>query len=287
MHESSLRLADGRTLSYAEHGDPRGAAVLFFHGLPGSRLTRHPDESIAERLGVRLFTFDRPGYGRSTPQPRRRFLDWAEDMRQFADASGLERLALVGWSGGAPYALAVASVLEQRVERVVLVSPVALLADTDSVQHLSPRLRRNVRVARIAPWLVGLSVGRELRAFARDPEGAVDRAFVGAPPCDRVVLAEGPLRRMYVASRAEAYRQGPRPILQDALLYLRPWGFEPSAVRAPVRILHGQLDETIAPAHGRELAAMLDSCEVSFVAGEGHMLCLTRWEEILIAATGL
>jgi pimeloyl-ACP methyl ester carboxylesterase len=286
MHESSLRLADGRTLAYAEQGDRAGAPALFFHGLPGSRLTRHPDESIAQRLGVRLFTFDRPGYGRSTSQPRRRFVDWAGDMRQFADEIALERFALIGWSGGAPYALAVASVLGERVTRVVLVSPVAPLAGTRSAQHLSPRLRRNVRIARIAPWLVGLTVSREVHAFARDPERAFDRVFADAPACDRVILEEGPVRRMYVASRIEAYRQGPRPILQDALLYLRPWGFEPSSVRVPVTLFHGELDDTIAPAHGRQLASMLGDYETSFVAGEGHMLCLTRWEEILRAAVG-
>ncbi len=281
MHDSSLRLADGRTLAYAEHGDPAGAPVLFFHGLPGSRLTRHPDESIARGLGVRLFTFDRPGYGRSTAQPGRRILDWAEDVRQFADAAALEGFALLGWSGGAPYALAVAQALEARVARVVLVSPVAPLAGTGSARQLSPRLRRNVRIARIAPWLVGLTVTREVRAFARDPERALDRAFADVPPCDRVVLEEGPIRRMYVASRIEAYRQGPRPLLQDALLYLRPWGFEPSSVRTPVKLVHGELDETIAPEHTRQLASMLGDCETSFVAGEGHMVCLARWEELL------
>jgi pimeloyl-ACP methyl ester carboxylesterase len=86
---------------------------------------------------------------------------------------------------------------------------------------------------------------------------------------------------MYVASRIEAYRQGPRPLLQDALLYLRPWGFEPSSVRTPVKLVHGELDETIAPEHSRALASMLSDCDISFVAGEGHMVCLMRWEDLL------
>jgi pimeloyl-ACP methyl ester carboxylesterase len=284
MRESSLRLADGRTLAYAEHGDAGGAPVLFFHGLPGSRLTRHPDESAATRAAVRLFTFDRPGYGRSTAQPERRIVDWAGDVEQFAVDAGLERFAVVAWSGGAPYALAVARSLRNRIERVVLVAPIAPLAGTSAARDLSPALRRRVRVARVAPWLVGLSVSRDLRAFARDPERALDRAFAGAPACDRDVLADDAIRAMYVESRAEAYRQGPRPVLQDALLYLRPWGFDVGDVETPVQIFHGELDETIAPAHSKQLAALLPKQESTFVDGEGHMLCLTRWEDVLRAA---
>jgi pimeloyl-ACP methyl ester carboxylesterase len=55
-------------------------------------------------------------------------------------------------------------------------------------------------------------------------------------------------------------------------------------VETPVRIFHGELDETIAPAHTRQLAALLPNHESAFVDGEGHMLCLTRWEDFLRAA---
>lgn len=284
MRESSLRLEDGRTLAFAEYGDVTGAPLLFFHGLPGSRLTRHPDESIAARAGVRLFTFDRAGYGRSTAQQDRRIVDWADDVRQFAANTGLDRFAIVAWSGGAPYALAVAHALRGQVERVVLVAPVAPLASTSAVRDLSPALQRRVRIARVAPWLVGLSVSREVRAFLRDPERALEHAFADAPSCDRAVLADDAIRRMYVESRTEAYRQGPKPVLQDALLYLRPWGFDVASVDTPVRIFHGLLDETIAAAHSRQLGNVLHASESTFVDAEGHMLCLTRWDEILRAA---
>jgi pimeloyl-ACP methyl ester carboxylesterase len=281
---SSLRLADGRTLAYAEHGDAAGTPVLFVHGLPGSRLTRHPDESIATAAGIRLFTFDRPGYGRSSPKPGRRIVDWTSDVEELAAAANLERFAVVAWSGGAPYALAVAQALRERVERVVLVAPVAPLAGTSAAGDLSPALRRRVRIARVAPWLVGLSASRDVRAFARNPDRALERAFADAPACDRAVLADDAIRQMYLESRAEAYRQGAKPVLQDAMLYLRPWGFDVGSVETPVRIFHGALDETIAPSHGRRLAELLPASEPTFVEGEGHMLCLTRWDEVLRAA---
>src|SRR3954470_14650409 len=75
--EGSIRLADGRTLAYAEHGDPDGWPVLGCHGSPSSRLERHVEDGGAyRRWGVRFIVPDRPGFGRSDPHPGRRIIDW-------------------------------------------------------------------------------------------------------------------------------------------------------------------------------------------------------------------
>ena len=66
-----ISLRDGRRLGYAEYGDPDGKPVFFFHGLPGSRRQRHPDNSIAIKLGARIIAIDRPGYGLSDFQQGR------------------------------------------------------------------------------------------------------------------------------------------------------------------------------------------------------------------------
>ena len=278
---TTFSLSDGRVLGFAEQGDPAGRPLLMFHGLPGSRLTRHPDARIAERRGVRVFTLDRPGIGLSTPKPRRRFLDWPRDVAEFADALGLDRFSVLGWSAGTPYALATAHELGERVDCVVLVAPLVPLFGTRFGQSLSPALRRRARVGRAVPWLVWLTIFVEERTFRRDPERALERAFAKGPAADRRVLDDPALREMLIASRREAYRQGPTRVLEDALLYLRPWAFDPAEVRAPVRLWHGEDDATLAPAMGRYLAEMLQDCEATFVAGEGHMICVTRWAEIL------
>ncbi len=98
----TLTLRDGRTLGYAEYGDPRGTPVFLCHGTPGSRLDRHPDETIATSLGVRLIVPDRPGYGLSSFQTGRSLLDWPADLDQLADSLGIGRFAVVGVSGGDP-----------------------------------------------------------------------------------------------------------------------------------------------------------------------------------------
>ncbi len=67
--DSVVALRDGRSLAYAEWGDPLGRPVVLFHGQPGSRLLC-PDADATESAGVRLITVDRPGYGRSDPESR-------------------------------------------------------------------------------------------------------------------------------------------------------------------------------------------------------------------------
>ncbi|MGX5657310.1 alpha/beta fold hydrolase, partial [Geodermatophilus nigrescens] len=68
--EGRLQLRDGRTLAYAEWGDPAGRPVLGCHGSPSSRLERHVEDPGAyRRWGIRFVVPDRPGFGRAGPPP--------------------------------------------------------------------------------------------------------------------------------------------------------------------------------------------------------------------------
>jgi pimeloyl-ACP methyl ester carboxylesterase len=189
---------------------------------------------------VRLFTFDRPGIGLSTLQPRRRILDWPRDVAEFADAYGLDRFRVLGWSGGAPYALATAYELSDRVTRVGLVAPMSPLAGTSLTRELAPDLRRRARVGRLAPWLLRVAVARDRRAFTRDPARFLEREFAKSPACDRAVLDNPGLKQMLIDNQSEAYRQGPRGLSADARLFLHPWGFEASQVRVPIQLWLGE-----------------------------------------------
>jgi pimeloyl-ACP methyl ester carboxylesterase len=116
-----FRLLDGRALGYAEYGVPDGAPVLYFHGFPGSRLEAALTEGPATALGARVIALDRPGYGLSDPQLGREIGHWPEDVGQLADHLGLERFAVLGTSGGGPYAMACAARLAERLTHVGLI----------------------------------------------------------------------------------------------------------------------------------------------------------------------
>src|SRR3954465_12187046 len=129
---STIDLPDGRTLAYAEWGDPKGRPIVTCHGTPGCRLNRHPNQDLVRSTGARVIAFDRPGYGRSTRNRGRRVVDVVDDVARLADHLGLDEFAVVGGSGGGPHALAVAALLGDRVTRaacVVGVAPYDVLGD--------------------------------------------------------------------------------------------------------------------------------------------------------------
>ncbi|NIV35948.1 MAG: alpha/beta fold hydrolase, partial [Anaerolineae bacterium] len=121
----TLWLKDGRTLGFAECGDPAGRAVLYFHASGSSRLERPADESILVDLGVRFITVDRPGHGLSDPQPGRKLLDWPGDVSQLANHLDVDSFGVMGWSAGGAPALACAARLPERVRAAAIVSSVS------------------------------------------------------------------------------------------------------------------------------------------------------------------
>src|SRR2546426_11840898 len=100
----TLELEDGRKLAYAEFGPAGGRPVFFLHCSPGSRL-QCPDPDAPERLGLRVVTVDRPGYGLSDPSPGRLLTEWPADVAALADQLGIDEFARLGWCWGGHHAL--------------------------------------------------------------------------------------------------------------------------------------------------------------------------------------
>ena len=103
--DERIRLKDGRTLCYAEFGDPEGYPVIYFHGFPGSRLDPWPHHPIFSRQAIRIICPDRPGSGNSTPRPERQLIDYPPDILELANHLELGKFGLLGVSGGGPYAI--------------------------------------------------------------------------------------------------------------------------------------------------------------------------------------
>ena len=60
LREDVVTTADGRTLGFAEYGDPMGAPVFWFHGTPGARRQLPPETAVeAQARGLRVIGVDR------------------------------------------------------------------------------------------------------------------------------------------------------------------------------------------------------------------------------------
>ena len=148
---SDITLSDGRTLAFGSFGDPSGDPLLFFHGTPGSHFEGELLHEASAARGVRLIAPDRPGIGRSTPQPGRTLLGWADDVAELAEALGLVRLRLIGYSGGGPFALACGCRLADCIDALVVVSGSAPMDRPESLSGSSLLDRALVRASLLSP----------------------------------------------------------------------------------------------------------------------------------------
>jgi len=271
--EGTAKARDGRTLAFVERGATQGTPVLVCHGTPGSRLSRHPDPDLYERHGVRMVAYDRPGYGRSDPQPGRSVADAAADIESIANELGFERFAVVGGSGGAPHALACGALLAERVLRIgALVTPAPYTPDFDFFAGLA-----DVNVKEFGAAVEGReAIEAYLQPFVdqlhRNPESVIEEITTELPEVDREILNREGYRTIMLESFFEAARQGVRGWADDDLAFAKSWGFEPEDVQAEVRLWQGELDVLAPRSHGEYVASRLPNARFELLEGGGHFL---------------
>jgi pimeloyl-ACP methyl ester carboxylesterase len=276
MTARTIEASHGRALAFEEVGDPGGAPVFVIHGTPGCRLNgRHPDLSRVRAAGLRLVTYDRPGYGRSTRQPGRRIVDCVGDVAAIADALEIERFAVSGGSGGGPHALAIAARLPERVTRVACVVGAApyVAEDLDWFAGMDP-----VNVKEFG-WAVGgeAILAPELRRLAQESLDRVDEdptalvADVELSETDRTVLTDPGVREVLRASTREMFAAGAWGWVDDDLAFIWPWGFDLQELRVPVEIRYGAADVLVPAAHGEWLGAHVPGAEVFVDEDAGHL----------------
>jgi pimeloyl-ACP methyl ester carboxylesterase len=75
-------------------------------------------DAPARERELRMIGIDRPGYGNAPAEPNRSLRSVAEATAALMDDRGVDRFAVVGVSGGGPYALACGAFLPDRVVAV-------------------------------------------------------------------------------------------------------------------------------------------------------------------------
>jgi pimeloyl-ACP methyl ester carboxylesterase len=276
--DDGIALPDGRLLAYAEFGDPEGRPVLFLHATPGYRLNPWATDAELRSVGVRLIAPDRPGVGRSTPCPRRRLLlDSPDDVRQLADALGLERFAVVGFSNGGPHAAACAYRLGPRISGTALVAPMPPLDAPGALRQLGVP-GWYYPLARRAPWALRVVYAGLVALASRDPRRAERLLVSGMSQADRRLFARPEWAGRFGADLAGA---GSRGVVDDERLMPLPWGFAPEQVDGPVRLWVGEHDELVPARMWLERPSSFPVCDTTVVPGAGHFLIAEHMAEIV------
>ncbi|HST64670.1 MAG TPA: alpha/beta hydrolase [Mycobacteriales bacterium] len=233
-----IRLPDGRSMAYSDLG--AGPAVLACHGTPGTRL-----EGQAA-AGLRVLTPDRPGFGRSSPQPGRTLADWPADAAVLLDALGLDRVGVIGGSGGGPYAIATGVALGDRVTAVALLAP-GIPVDAPVHGSVVPRDRAELRER-----------GELFARLLRDDPGGFNR--VTGHDWDPDTLA----------SLTEAFRQGADAYVEDHSINDSDWAALLPQLKRPARVWHGAEDDNIPVEAVRWMVERMPDAELTVLPDTGH-----------------
>ncbi|BDB44417.1 MULTISPECIES: alpha/beta fold hydrolase [Mycobacterium] len=281
--EGNIAVGENRQIGFAEFGAPQGRAVFWLHGTPGAR-RQIPTEArvYAEHHDIRLIGIDRPGIGSSTPHRYEAISEFAEDLRTIADTFGIEKMAVVGLSGGGPYALACGARLSDRVVALGVLGGVAPTQGPDAISGGAMTL--GLRVAPLLkfggnPLRIGASM--LIQSIRPVASSALEVYALLSPEADRHLLTRPEFKAMFLDDLLNGSRKQLAAPFNDVILFARDWGFRLDEVKVPVRWWHGDHDHIIPFSHGEHVVARLPDAELFHLPEESHLAGLGRGEEIL------
>jgi len=278
-----IKLVDGRTLGYSEYGAPNGRPIFCFHGHPGSRLDLSGmiDDDCASELNARIIAIDRPGHGLSSFKAKREILDWPDDVAELAEVLKLDRFAVLGISGGGPYAAACAFKIPQRLTATAIVSGMGPPESPGLKDGLSWTFAGKSPVTR---WFVlklmsiGLRKNRDrfISEIQKSMEGP-DKALIKKKP----ELVNG-----IIDTFSEALSLGTAGVSLEAGLYKRPWGFQLQDISSEIHLWHGNQDNNVLVSVGHHVADAIPNCHARFIDGAGHLTvihnCVREYLSVLV-----
>ena len=275
-----MRTTNGRVVEVHEFGDPDGRPVFALHGTPASGPGFEWMDTPARERRLRVIAPDRPGIGNSDPFPMVSVLDYASELRALADTLSIDRFSLLGYSGGGPYALAVAHEMPERIDVAEIVASAGEIGAWAELKDLSRSDRQLTWLAVHAPF-VARTVLRVADIAARTaPSIALRSIETEMTQADRRVLRElGPAGALTLFSQAMA--KSSAGAVTDYALLARPWHVPLEEITVPVHCWHGTGDNLVPLAHTEAMLERLPDARLTTWPDEGHLALITHVAEVL------
>ena len=269
----TVRAEDGRAIAVETWGPEDGHPVVYLHGMPGSRFGPRPTTRDLHLYGIRLISYDRPGYAESDRLPGRHVDHAAADVAAIAAHMGIERLSVMGRSGGAPHAMACGALLPGLVENVAALVSLAP-PDAEGLDWFEGMAPSNVHAFRLGhqdPDLLHQELMKRRAAISGEPILMIRSLVPELSREERRIVRESGVHRMMIENFDAVFgpgqgghdeksgRAGREPVaaphddtdpaeqeslgwFDDCLSLTTPWGFDVSAIDVPVLLWHGEKD---------------------------------------------
>jgi pimeloyl-ACP methyl ester carboxylesterase len=281
----TMKLKDGRTLSWSEQGDRLGEPVVICHGMHQSRLTRHPDEQFAIENHIRIIVPDRPGYGKSDPFDKIPLTEWPNDLAQLMQHLHVEKFSLLGLGLGTIFALKAAEVLAEKINRTTCVSLAHFINPITNCKFLTIAASGACRLAKYSPKLmlhVTKIMGKDI--FLKDPISILTNFYPIRSQQDQQALDRKDLQQILVKDFTESNRQGFGKALISELHYLlnNKRIFNPAKITTPVNCWRSKNSQKPTVSEIETFCAELPNGEIHIVKNDNELIIFHEWQKYLL-----
>jgi len=275
-----FKLQDGRKLGYAEYGDLDGKPIFHFHGHPGSRLEGRLFGEKPKKHGVHVISVDRPGVGLSDFKPKRKLIDWPDDVIELAYHLGLNKFVVEGISGGGPYAAVCAYKIPESLSCCGIISGIGL--NNWSRKGMMKSNRISFFISRRLPFLIKTIAKAEKKMF--EDQKSIEDFAETLPEPDRILFQDPQILNIFIEETKEAFRSGLDGVILEEKIYARPWGFDLKDIPSDLQVYiwHGEMDVFVPSSMGRKMSELIPNCQGNFFPNEGHIsVAYNHLDEIL------
>ena len=275
FENKNIRLASGERTGFAVYGAPDGDPVLALHGAPASRLMFDVANDVCRELGLTLYCPDRPGYGQSDPSPNVSINDRVDKLSEFVERLEFDKFAILGISGGGPFAVALAAQFQDRVRALGLVSPMGPVAECmqlEEGQDSSIHFGHRVFFLRLPqhPILLRTNARIAAAAFLAAPHTFAKGFVATLPKRDQDILREPIVGESFLRMTKEALRQGVDGAIADLNIFSEPWQVDYQKISAPTVVWQGTADHIVPISASHFLAKKIPRSEYLSIDGYGH-----------------
>lgn len=255
LAESAQRVETGCGL--VEYGDRgQGAPLVCVHGSPGDFVEGLLMGEFFRVNGFRIIAPSRPGYGGTPLAAGRTSAEQADAIAALLDALGLDRVAVLGASGGGPASYALAGRHADRVSCLLEVDSICLPIPPNRLERLSWSSRPLVA---LELWLVDHFPGRMLKMAGSRGNPDPQEAAARVASLRSLIQSASDWPRMRVGydnDEAEFATLGELPLAR---------------ITCPTMIVHGQADRSVPTAHAEHAHAAITDSQLQWLPDGPHI----------------
>ncbi|MCG8571722.1 MAG: alpha/beta hydrolase [Spirochaetes bacterium] len=277
-----INLKDGRRLTYCDQGNPQGKVVLLLHGTPGHSLFWNQLPGFTEACeNYRFISVDRRGYGTSDYKSDNTFLNYVDDIEELLSYLQIDKVTILGVSGGGPYTLACGYKIPDKVDQLVVVSSAGPSNVGSITEAISSTNRIVYKIARRFPWLMNLNMRLLISWQRKSPVKFIQKMAYKLSGPDQDAIKRAEVQAIMKDIYLNSYKKTWKGYARDVILQANDWGFDLRQIQPRVIIFQANDDTSSPPAVGEYFSQIIPNNQLYCYDNAGHLWQLLHLSEIL------